>query len=93
MTVQLLFQWHVRQYAYSEVIHCSLSLCGDTFDPLPLLKLQTHQCLWENLALYNNQHNEDQGYAKITDWMTWHDTTIHSTRTTGGDNEDTYLPG
>jgi len=39
MTVQLLFQWHVRQYAYSEVIHCSLCLCGDTFDPLPLLSV------------------------------------------------------
>lgn len=30
---------------------------------------------WENLALCNNQHKEDQGYAKITNGMSWHDTT------------------
>ena len=29
----------------SEVVHCSLCLRGDTVDPLPILKLQTHQCL------------------------------------------------
>ena len=29
----------------SEVVHCSLCLRGDTVNSLPILKLQTHQCL------------------------------------------------
>ncbi len=37
----------------SEVVHCSLCLRGDTVDPLPILKLQTHQCLhWPQVTFH-----------------------------------------